>query len=175
VRRADAIMEVTPMQLVVDFFENAFEAASAEIPADLLEASLKASDHPSNPFPDIRAAEDAQAPTEASSAFLKNIPASPQDQPAANPADSQEKGAAANDAILGQAPAPTPSTPPAPAPHLRPENDDAAHVMARARGMSQHHHQEGGESEEDASSIMARVNAMMREEQSNVREGDDYH
>jgi len=47
-RRVDAILEVTPVQLVVAYFEHAFEGAVAETARDFLEASLAvpAVDHP---------------------------------------------------------------------------------------------------------------------------------
>jgi hypothetical protein len=162
-RRVEAIMEVTSLQLVVSYFEHAFVSEPATIPADVLEASLAAptAENPLDPL-----SGDGEAAGAQQEANADNYAAMPpsirpgEQQPPANPVDCP----------------PHDSAPPsAPEPQQPVMSEDVQGVLERAQAMADVMGDDVAPAtpvpqSENAADILARVNMMM-----DMHDDAEYH
>jgi len=169
VRRVDAIMEVTPMQLVVEYFDHAFEGTPAVKDSDKLEALFSDTSVP-NGFSDHEATgedtfEEQATGEETFEEQMVTFESQTVDPCVQNPGnalpttpDFEETKMESIDSVAADTAAVQPEVPESPtqAPASRPSNEDAVHVLQRAQAMTHM-------ADEDAAAVIARVNAMMRE------------
>ena len=159
VRRVEAIMEVTPLHIIVKSFESAYEGEPAQKPSDRLEALL---DKPcvdgagsGVPVGDNKEKQEEGATTRHTNQETRTmwLP---------DPAPS-----AGRPEVSGFGAAPTPWQPEIPVSSTWPASEDAARILQRAQQMSRL-------PQEEAAAVIARVNAMMREQERSAR-GDRLH
>ena len=166
-RRVEAIMEVTSLQLVVSYFEHAFVSEPATIPADVLEASLAAppAENPLDPLsghgeaPGAEQEANADSDVQAHAAMPPSLRPGDQ-QPPANPVDCP----------------PHVSAPPsAPEPQQPVMSEDVRGVLERAQAMADVMGDDVAPAtpvpqSENATDILARVNMMM-----DMHDDAEYH
>lgn len=158
--RVEAIMEVTPMQMVVRFFEGAYLAEPAQKQSDHLEASLAAPCAERPVDSELVVGDDEHEAAEAEAECTPEPRTSEVRYDPPPPAARPEVPSARAAAPAQQQPEiPTSSTPP---PASRPVCEDAARILQRSQEMS-------NMPREDAYAVIARVNAMMREQERQAR------
>ena len=159
VRRVEAIMEVTPLHIIVKSFESAYEGEPAQKPSDQLEALL---DKPCVDGADrgVPVGEDKEKQEEGATTRHTNQETRtmwlPDPAPSAGPPE-----------VSGSRAAPYPGQPEIPVSSTWPASEDAARILQRAQQMSRL-------PQEEAAAVIARVNAMMREQERSTR-GERLH
>ena len=150
VRRVEAIMEVTPLHIIVKSFESAYEGEPAQKPSDRLEALLD------KPCVDVagsgaQVGDDKEKQEEGATTRHTNEETRtmwlPDPAPSAGPPE-----------VSGSRAAPTSWQPEIPISSTWPASEDAARILQRAQQMS-------CLPQEEAAAVIARVNAMMREQE----------